>query len=388
MSVLTTGAPRHASEAPRLDASRLWELLLVRIASEASGIGEADLVRDLHPLVSQVLDRSEWRDLVRRLMATATRDGHVEVRESVVRVTPAGTSEAARMLGAALPHRGGWQFVRDILLVAKALAIRPPSDRRIRPLRKLDGLRCAIVASAFGLTTRGTPTAARLRSGLALIALDRAFGNRLHQELGARSGLSAKAARVLAGQLARNPRDPGTDARLVAQLAADVTGVGAGSLSALRQAVLRSYLGVDALAVAVPSRPARVRREATGVVEKIAKDVVPTADPDDSARPEADARPDPRSFAAAVITTASAIAQGWAGSRKAFISQVFEVISADQPRWRLGEHEFKAMLTEAHRQGLVVLATSDLRDKRQEGMLRASATTYRNTVWHYVRVDA
>jgi hypothetical protein len=45
------------------------------------------------------------------------------------------------------------------------------------------------------------------------------------------------------------------------------------------------------------------------------------------------------------------------------------------------------MLTEAHRCGLLVLANADLKDKRDLKDLQASAVTYKNTVWHFIRVE-
>ena len=59
----------------------------------------------------------------------------------------------------------------------------------------------------------------RSKGLLAVVALERAFGNTLKGNLGSRTGLAAKAGRLLAGQLSHKPRDFGTDSRLVAALA-------------------------------------------------------------------------------------------------------------------------------------------------------------------------
>lgn len=37
--------------------------------------------------------------------------------------------------------------------------------------------------------------------------------------------------------------------------------------------------------------------------------------------------------------------------------------------------------------GLVVLANADLKDKRHMAEIQASAIPYKNTVWHYIRVE-
>jgi hypothetical protein len=99
-------------------------------------------------------------------------------------------------------------------------------------------------------------------------------------------------------------------------------------------------------------------------------------------------RPDPETFARAVRELARPLAaKGWSGSRKVYISQVWGAVSERLAGWGLSEIEFKAMLTEAHRTGLLVLGTSDLRDKRDLDDIQASATVFKNTVWHFVRID-
>jgi hypothetical protein len=92
-------------------------------------------------------------------------------------------------------------------------------------------------------------------------------------------------------------------------------------------------------------------------------------------------------FARAVRELARPLASGWSGSRKVYISQLWSAIREQHAGWGLSEIEFKAMLTEAHRTGLLALGTSDLRDKRYLEDIQASATVFKNTVWHYVRVD-
>jgi hypothetical protein len=45
------------------------------------------------------------------------------------------------------------------------------------------------------------------------------------------------------------------------------------------------------------------------------------------------------------------------------------------------------MLAEAHRSGQVELATADLKDGRDLQSLEDSKILYKNTVWHFVRVQ-
>ena len=66
---------------------------------------------------------------------------------------------------------------------------------------------------------------------------------------------------------------------------------------------------------------------------------------------------------------------------------VWSRIRNQHPEWGVTEIEFKAMLVEAHRLGLIALVYADLKDKRQLETVEASAITYKNTVWHYVRAE-
>jgi hypothetical protein len=58
------------------------------------------------------------------------------------------------------------------------------------------------------------------------------------------------------------------------------------------------------------------------------------------------------------------------------------------PEWGLTEIEFKAMLTEAHRTGHIVLANADLKNKDNARDIQDSAISFKNTVWHFIRIDA
>ena len=84
---------------------------------------------------------------------------------------------------------------------------------------------------------------------------------------------------------------------------------------------------------------------------------------------------------------AQSSADGWPGNRKSFISHVWRTIEAQHPEWCLTDVEFKAMLAEAHLMGHVTLAGADLKDKRNIKEFQESAVAYKNTVWHFVRVE-
>lgn len=367
-------------------APALGLLVLARAAAE-HGATQSEIVRDLAPFVGHKLAPAAWRETVATLLAGFAVQGLAGIARNRVELTEVGRERVQKELGGkALPR--AWAEIRDVRLVARAIGLETESAVRIKRLAKPDGLRAAILQRAYGLKIKGAPSAARLRQALAVVALERAFGNSLKGTLGSRTGLSAKAGRLLAGQLSHRPRDFGTDGRLVAALAAEQVGAFQTDADALRTALLRNF-------VAQSMSPASQQPAAAAAAHEAAADrgltrpskrpaaVVPVR-----ARPAAANRPDLDGFANVVRAAASARAEGWPGNRKAFISHVWEAIKQQHPDWGLTDIEFKAMLAEAHRTGHVVLANADLKDKRSLKDLQESAVAYKNTVWHFVRVES
>ncbi|MEW5962215.1 MAG: hypothetical protein AB1749_01490, partial [Pseudomonadota bacterium] len=241
---LSAGGQSIAGPAP------VSALVLARIATQG-GATRADVRRDLQPMVAHRLSPAEWRgaaeaaadDLVAAGLATESR-GRLAASET-------GTGALARLLGHRATATSTWAARRDIDLVAKSLGLEGESSAKLKALSKPEGLRALVVQKAFGLPLKPRQSAARLRADLAVIALERAFGNKIKSGLGAGSGLSAKAGRLLAGQLALRPREYPSDGRLLAQLAAEAVGTPQASLEALRAALLRDLV-TKLLAPAAP----------------------------------------------------------------------------------------------------------------------------------------
>lgn len=367
---LSAGGQSVAGPAP------VSALVLARIATQG-GATRADVRRDLQPMVAHRLSPAEWRgaaeaaadDLVAAGLATESR-GRLAASET-------GTGALARLLGHRATATSTWAARRDVDLVAKSLGLEGESAAKLKALSKPEGLRALVVQKAFGLPLKPRQSAARLRADLAVIALERAFGNKIKSGLGAGSGLSAKAGRLLAGQLALRPREYPSDGRLLAQLAAEAVGTPQASLEALRAALLRDLV-TKLLAPAAPPVVLPPARSAP----LPANDLGPAA-----SRPPPMVRPDLDGFSAEVLAAARGHAEGWPGNRKAFISRVWQAIRAARPEWGLSEIEFKGMLAEAHRAGRLVLANADLKDKKNLKDFEASAIGYKNTIWHFIRIE-
>jgi hypothetical protein len=269
----------------------------------------------------------------------------------------------ASFLGEKEARARAWSEQRDLWLVAKALSVDATKPSLRKALTRPEGLSALIVQQAFGLSLREALSPSKLRTALALVAQERAAENgKGPRKTGA---LSTEDSRKLAAQLLQSPRDFSTDARLIAALSAEQVGAARPEIEVLRLGLLRR--------LATPH--AEPRRE------------VPSPTRAQNISAKGPQRPGLAQFSAGVLTAARSHAEGWPGSRKAFISQVWEAIRTSHPEWGLSEIEFKDMLAGAHRAGQLVLASADLKNKRDIKEFEDSAILYKNTVWHFVRVE-
>lgn len=373
-------------------------LVLARIACE-EGASRAELIREIGPYAG---DESATRITVERELAKLILDSRAIELKARFTASPDGVALLLDALALkTLPKT--WSEMLEVRLVAKALGLERETPARLKMLGKPDVLRAEIVIHGYGLKLRGTASATRIRAGLALIALERAFGNKIKGDLTSGSGFNAKAARVLAGQLLKRPRDAGTDKRLVTLLAAEQVGAMKLDAEALRTALIRKWAGVppeppqltglmrqpDVVVPVVAAPQSAVLPAVTQSAARAAPSSLPLAPakPIEPPRPPAAARPDLPGFVRVVQQAAARHAEGWPGNRKAMVSRVYNAIAAAHPGWGLSLVEFKAMLAECHRIGQLVLATADLKDKSMLEELRQSAISYKNTVWHLVRVE-
>lgn len=359
---------------------RLRETVLARIACAARGATKAEIAADLAPFAR--LPPGQWRAVVEREIAGLAAAGLASAKSSRWEASEAGRAQAIRFLGLKGDIPLAWSELRDVRLVARALGLQREPARRLGALATPEGLRAAIVERAFKLKIKGAATLSRLRMALAAVALERAFGNQVTPGLAGKLGLSAKASRLLAAQLAHRPRDFGTDARLIAALAGEHVGAATTDPEALRVALLQQFLDVGPAKAAPAKRPPARRtlpkRETAPAIEKLL--------PVQPVPPPATGRPDLAGFAAEVRRCAASHAQGWVGNRKAYISHVWHRIREERAGWDLSEIEFKCMLAEAHRAGALALVNADLKDGSSLKDLQESAVTFKNAVFHFIRV--
>ncbi len=363
-------------------AAPLGQLLLARIACDG-GATRSEIASDLSGFVGHKLSPAEWRRMAETHIGLLISNGFATETRNRLRATDAGLSAAAAFAGFDESRPPEWAALRDLHLIAKGLGVENESLSRLKMALRPEGLRTLILQTVYKLPSKKNPSLSKLRAQLALVALERAFGNSLKGGFSKGAAFTSKSGRTLAGQLSVTPRDFGTDQRLVTALAAEAVGAVQTELDALRLAIFRN-LGTRVLA-------AQTERENAGLpravqVPKTAPQAANDSGPAALEKPQP-ARPDPGTFATAIKSAAGLHAEGWPGNRKAFISQVWQAIRLSHPAWDLTEIEFKCMLAEAHRLGQVVLATADLKDKKSMAAIESSAIAYKNTVWHFVRVE-
>jgi len=409
------------------EEARVELAVMLRVVAGQNAIGLDRIVDDLARLVAGSSVEQLLPDLVAWAIAKHVSEKRIDGDGGALRVLPAGVAWL-RQVGIRSRMPKSWEEAVSRHLLPRAFGHATEGPVRAGMFDAAEGLRALILCRAYRLRFDGPPSPARLRTALARIAVT-AHGD---------PGLSPGAARLFAARLLREPRDPGTDRRLIAWLAAEKVGASGDSYGDLRTAIIGKYLSgggwllEDATEVPsstvdpshrrrgsrrlkpVASRPksawprgaksAAARGQLSlvfdqdrggalpdstitgaGLHKRDVSFLQPDAQPPDVATATLeDAAPD---FVTAVQSCADACAQGWSGDRKAFISDIWRMIRVRFPQWAESEIEFKRMLVEAHRQNQLSLTYADLKDKASAPELQASAVAYMNSVWHYVRAS-
>ncbi|MFT3733100.1 MAG: hypothetical protein QM780_17060 [Hyphomicrobium sp.] len=363
------------------------ELLLLRIA--VGGATRADLQRDVAPLLTSRMSGLEFRRSAELAISSLIGAGLITEAKGRLAVTEKGRQPAEERFAAVRAFPTSWGEAKTSLILGALSASDTPSIRKA--LTRPEGLAALILQHRYGKTTARVLSPADLRSELAIVALERAFGNKIKTGLGKGSGLPAKAGRLLAGQLFRSPREISSDGKLIIQLACEIAGAREASVAALELALLRSLLepreeSENAHAQRPSQRAEPQKRPPRSPTPRPANDRLPL-DGTSVPPPRVVSPPDMPEFCRAVVDAARPVAEGWPGNRKAFISLVWKAIRNARPDWGLSEIAFKGMLAEAHRSGRLELATADLKDGRDLKSLEDSKILYKNTVWHFVRVQ-
>ncbi|MEO0673281.1 MAG: hypothetical protein AAFZ05_14795, partial [Pseudomonadota bacterium] len=283
----------------------LSDVALCRTAP-AGGATRAEIARDLTPLVSHRLSPSEFRTALDDTLAALIGRHAITEARGRCHLTDLGTSWLSDWLNCkGLPK--DWADIRDVFLTARALGQHDMPLTRRKLLAKPDGLRMAILQNAYGIKLRQTPSLARMRAALAGIALKRAFGNKLAPGFSTDGGVDANSSRLLAGELARKPRDFETDGKLIAALAAEAVHAAQADVGTLRLTILRAYFsraaGPTASEQPVTAPPRMAARTAKPPADGKAPQANATAN---LAKATTTGRPDLEAFSTAVLAAGEA----------------------------------------------------------------------------------
>lgn len=372
-----TGFGSGATEGPALSID---DLVLLRIA--AAPATRAELQRDLAALVAPRIPGTQFRRSAELAIGAHTVHHLISETRGRMTATPAGIKAADVLIAPARLTDGGWEFVRTTL-ATRALGLKIVTPAIAKALNRPEGLAAIALQQHFGLTLDRVLSPTTLRSELAVVALEKAFGNKIKTGLGKGQGLPGKAGRILAGQLFKQPRELASDGKLVLALAAEIISAPDQTADGFKLALLRRLTAApgDQYVAKAPERPIPQQLPHSADNDRVSLVTSPVR------LPRIAIRPDMTEFSEAVVSAARPVSEGWPGNRKAFISLVWKAIRSTRPEWELSEVAFKSMLAEAHRSGNVVLAGADLKDKCDLKELEDSKILYKNTVWHFVRVE-
>lgn len=370
----------------------LADLILVRVAAEG-GATRSQISRDLAPYTANKLSPAEWRNESDSALVSLMDGQFIKEKRGRFSLTDSGSDRAQSFLVENADLAAPWQIQRDVNLVATALGVAKLTAAKRKALPTPDGLRAQIIQHKFNLGAKKCQTPASTRAALAVVALERAFGKKIKAGLGEKTNLPAKASRVLAGQLLNPPKEFSTDTQLVAHIAAEQVEARQTTVEELRQALLSQLAAklIDGgLCENIVSNEITAPEQSTQTATRSVADVTRHAANDRAPAPlpkTETGAPDLAHFSRIVNATASSVAEGWPGNMKAFISRVWTAIRGSYANWGLTESDFKNMLIDAHRAGTIVLSGADLKNKTDLEDFEKSQTKYKNTVWHFIRVD-
>lgn len=354
-----------------LDQSSLAHIAVLRILCAGNaGCTTTDIKKDLQSFVSHRLSQGEWRRILNEILILLVRDNLIEqISRERYMASSAGGEKALNYLGVSKMPTKDWKDLKSLYLVAKAIGIKSRTPRTLRPLKVAEGLRSAIVKNYFDLQIRAEiPATSQVRNALAIHTIGKTFNAPKDQRFSAKSQVPKKLALFLASRNLHRPRDIESSGQLLTLLAAEAVGAVQSDPNSLRQALLRKL----------------VTRTEDEALQKVAEKAMNNEINNPAISKET---LDLEGFAGIVQQLAQTSAKGWSGNRRAYISHVWHSMKTEKPDLNLDEDSFKSMLTEAHRAGHITLAIADLRDKANMADIQNSVTRYKNTEWHFIRVE-
>ena len=286
---------------------------------------------------------AEWASLFDEALQDLEASGLVTKRP--LALTEQGRRQALDFLGlATLPPRVSWRTLKNSYLVARALDLPTPSSEDRKHWGEKESFRALVLKKQYHLPTADFPTLRQALDALAWkqlnISSSRPFT--LEAVLNHFLGLPA--------QLKME--------ELKVQLPAKATGAQKCSPDGLHLAILRRWIegkALDRAPTATQSIPKGQSFNLAG-------------------------------FAQGVLEAARAIPAGRFGDNKVFICHVWRKLQEEGAFPGTEEAEFKHLLIEANRQGLLALSRADLVEAMDPQDVSASETRYLNATFHFIQI--
>lgn len=358
----------------RLNWPVLHSLVVLRLFFGApEGETEVQLRKDLHPLVMQQMSAGEWRACLGQLIVSLVKGGAIRpVRANAYICNEECDARVLDFLDLARLPQAAWHEIRDGHLIALSLGLAPTSQLLAR-ITSAEGLRTVLLTLHFQLPFDvATVTVEQVRFGLAKLAEKRGLTSGIRTTLITENDVSQKEAVMMGAKLLKSRYVVESDGELIACLAAEVVGAVNESASELRQMLFRRLIS---------------SKESSETIQGVQGDFISTVSSLGGANVMTEDPPPLPEFTKQVSVIAKDIAVGWPGNKRAFISHVWVQLREKFPHWRITQEEYKDLVLKAHRAGLLRLAIADLRDKTNVEDVADSRITYKNSEWHFIRVE-
>lgn len=361
----------------RLNWPVVEDLVILRLLYGAKeGETEVALRKDLHPLVMQQMSAAEWRSCLGQVIVNLVNGGFMRpVRANAYVSREQCESRALAFLKVTSLPKLAWHEIRDGYLIAISLGLQPTRPLIAR-LASAEGLRSVLLTLHFRLPyDLTTATMDQLRFGLAKCAEERGLTSGIRTTPIEENNITQREAVLMAGKLLKSGHVVESDGELLACLAQEVVGAVNESAAELRQMLFRQLIS--------SRESSELHKQKEGATHAGERPALGRP----ASQPQA-APPPLEEFAEEVLEIAASIADGWPGNKRAFISHTWQALCQKFPHWHLDEETYKTMIVNGQRAGLLRLAIADLRDKTNMEHVAKSRVSYKNSEWHFIRVDS
>ncbi|MFM7084734.1 MAG: hypothetical protein ACKOW3_07005 [Hyphomicrobium sp.] len=359
-------------------------LVLLRICSEG-GATISSIIKDLKPLLSLKISSTDLKTEIDFSTQRLCELGYIQKSLGSSLPTIIGRQKIANCFGISFSDATKWKEIKNVVFIGKALCLTQNFNETRELLSDPFLFLALILKKEYKLDFPLNISKEDLCQLLAKRSLQSAFSDKYKGLIKKNFRLPAKLARLFASCLSKSGKEFSSYRSLFVALAAESVGARNNSEAAIKSALIinfmNEFLGNFDLHKIKLSHVSRDHSSSKHSKKNTLPDALHKV-ATEKKRP-----PSFEDFVRAVRGIVRQSAQGWSGSKKIFISHVWDAFSNECEGWGLSENDFKSMLTEAHRRGDLMLCIADLKSEDLRYEIERSATPDRNAIWHYVRIE-